>query len=299
MGGALAATPLYFRFELCIQNRNHMQLDKNEFLKRFEIASENLKKYASKYFKEIIPSNNVYTLPLYNNKFGKQGPPGTIKYLGGRFLKPRDLFKVTSKRAAQILWINGKVPKWIDIFPLSIDEETINIGIMCSHRIVIADDDNLIINKNFDILTKPFYPKVHLPADWEIENGPISLNESKKKEELEYQLEEVQIECSIEDIKIPAEKVTIYSQKKLTNNHNFTCSIQGEKIRELFDFLSIGSQNNMDKKLMDKILSSTYYLWDVYYRGNKEYNLTIVNSYEYEKNKLILSGICSEISKQN
>jgi hypothetical protein len=276
-----------------------MQLDKNEFLKRFEIASENLKKLAPKYFKEIIPSNNVYTLPLYNNKFGKQGPPGTIKYLGGRFLKPKDLLKVTFKMAAKMLWVNGKVPRYIDIFPLSVDEESINIGIIFTDRTVIADDDNLEISKNYDIPTKPFYPKVHLPANWKIEDGPISLNERSKREELKYQLEEIKIECSIEHLKIPVEKFTISSIKKLTNAHNFTFTIQGKNTSELFDFLSPGSHNNIDKKLMYEIFSSTYYLWDVYYSGNKEYNLTIIKSYTYENNKLIFSGICSEIGKQN
>ncbi len=276
-----------------------MQLDKNEFLKRLETASETINKVASKYFKEKIPINNVYTLPLHNNDFGKQGPAGTIKYLGGRFLKPGDLFKVTSKRAAQILWLDGKVPQWIDIFPISVDEESLNIGITICPRTVIADDDNLILRKGHDIPTKPFYPHVRHPALWKIENGLLSLNEGKKKKELGYQLEEVKIECSIEQIKIPSEKVSIYSRKKLSDTHSFTCTIQGKNTSELFDFLPPGSQNNINKELMDKIISSTFYLWEIYYRGNKEYNLTIINSYEYEKNKLIFSGICSEIGKQN
>src|SRR5262249_38419677 len=90
-------------------------VNKQQFLERLTLAGETARKFAASYVLEQLPVALCFTISRYDDPHGRRGPPGTIKFLGGRFLEPADLSRLTASRAAALLWVDGKVPAWINI----------------------------------------------------------------------------------------------------------------------------------------------------------------------------------------
>lgn len=92
-----------------------MILDKQGFYERLCLAGKVARDFAAGYLIDELPEDLCFTIRSSGSKPGAQGPPGTIKFMGGRFLQPAELQKLTARRAASLLWVDGKVPIWINI----------------------------------------------------------------------------------------------------------------------------------------------------------------------------------------
>jgi len=81
---------------------------------------------------------------LYNDERGRQGPAGTIKFLGGRFLTPDELCRLSARRAAGLLWVDSKVPSWVNVgVSANLGTRTEMIVEFC-RSLVVADENQLV-----------------------------------------------------------------------------------------------------------------------------------------------------------
>ena len=98
-------------------------MNKREFTDRLILAGTRAHAFAASYVVESLPETLCYTVDKHDDLSGRCGPEGTIKFLGGRFLYPSGLVRISPVRAAQLLWVDGMVPAWINIAVWDCDEE--------------------------------------------------------------------------------------------------------------------------------------------------------------------------------
>ena len=66
-----------------------------------------------------------------------------LKYFGGRFVTPGDLKHLRAWRAASMLWVDGKVPAWVDVSVEGVYEDYSVVGVRCSTELLAFDEDKL------------------------------------------------------------------------------------------------------------------------------------------------------------
>jgi hypothetical protein len=166
-------------------------VDKVEFQSRLERAGERARLLAEHFVIEELPPQLYYIMPDYDNDQGKRGPQGTIKYYGGRFLLPNDLRLVTARRATNLLWMDGKIPNFINVNVEWIGTSSTHIMMRSSHFIVVADENKLqrdlprAVDESDPIepfrIRSPAFP-IELPVNYFREGNRISLVEERKEE---------------------------------------------------------------------------------------------------------------------
>jgi hypothetical protein len=119
------------------------RVDKQQFLQRLQLAGGTARAFAASYILDLLPEELCFTISRYDDPSGRRGPPGTIKFLGGRFLKPSDLVRLTARRAAALLWVDGKVPAWINIGVGARLETTTELVLRFCRLLVPADEGQL------------------------------------------------------------------------------------------------------------------------------------------------------------
>jgi hypothetical protein len=118
-------------------------VNKQHFLERLIHAGEAARQFAAGYVLESLPKVLCFTLSPYNDPNGRPGPPGTIKFLGGRLIRPDELRQLPATRAAAFLWVDGKVPAWINIAVAECLENQTELRLRFSRMLVPADEKNL------------------------------------------------------------------------------------------------------------------------------------------------------------
>ncbi len=116
-------------------------MTKVEFIDRLILAAETARKFASSlsYVSGVLPEIMVYSLFEYDDTDGARGPEGTVKFLGGRFLKPEDLKYLDASRAGSLLWVDGKIPSWINITVSNCTQTETELFLMFSKQVVPAE----------------------------------------------------------------------------------------------------------------------------------------------------------------
>jgi hypothetical protein len=155
-------------------------MDKTEFQRRLERAGERARKFAEHYVIETLPTQLLFTLSEFDDPQGKHGPEGTLKYFGGRFLSPADLKLVTPRRAAALLWVDGKVPGWINVYVDGVHATATHIFLSCGHGLVPADEQKLPRDLPMAVdKTDPIEPfrirSPRLPNGWWVIQGDPSI----------------------------------------------------------------------------------------------------------------------------
>jgi hypothetical protein len=118
-------------------------VNKQQFLQRLRRAGIVAREFAARCVRELLPEDLCFTISPYADQCGRQEPEGTIKFLGGRFLRPGDLRRLTAARAGALLWVDGKVPVWINIGVCGCSETTTELIIHLSRTLVPADENEL------------------------------------------------------------------------------------------------------------------------------------------------------------
>jgi hypothetical protein len=155
-------------------------VNKQEFRRRLERAGERARRFAQKYVVESLPPLSRYILPVIDDPNGKRAPEGMIKFFGGRLLKPEALHLVPAARAADLLWIDGRVPAWVNLSVTCLDGAHTHIRVRCCRSLVPADETVLPRDLGADAEDpiEPFRIRgPRLPAGWKsVEaSGRISL----------------------------------------------------------------------------------------------------------------------------
>ncbi len=114
-------------------------MDKREFARRLGRASERAREFAARYVEEVLPPSFVYVLPDYDDPKGRRAPEGMLKYFGGRFVRPEDLLLVSDSRAVDLLWVDGRVPAWINVNVQAVQADATVIRMRCSEDLHPAE----------------------------------------------------------------------------------------------------------------------------------------------------------------
>lgn len=106
-------------------------------------AGERARCFAEPLVVETLPPSILYIVSDLDDPKGRRGPPGTIKFLGGRFVSPDDLVLISSARTSDLLWVDGRVPSWINLNVESVDPVSTHIRVRMSGKLVTADEGTL------------------------------------------------------------------------------------------------------------------------------------------------------------
>jgi hypothetical protein len=111
-------------------------VDLPAFIVAFDHAAARCRSFAQRYVIEELPTTVRFDFAIYgqtpNNK-------GQIKYLGGRLLTSQQLRGVEPLQAREYLWVDGKIPQWINLKVQSADRDFTFIEVHACNR--ITDDD--------------------------------------------------------------------------------------------------------------------------------------------------------------
>ncbi len=120
-------------------------MNKKEFVDRLILAGDSARKFAEtlEYVEEKLPEKLVFTLKKFNDPRGRQSKDSKLKFLGGRILEPSELRCLGAARAASLLWVDGKVPTWINVNVKNYTVNTTEIELMFSKSLVPAEVENL------------------------------------------------------------------------------------------------------------------------------------------------------------
>lgn len=114
-------------------------MDKAEFRTRFFRAVARLKPLCEPFVLESCSGPDLVWLHPYDNPEGRRPPEGMIKFFGGRHLFPDDVNAISVQRAAQLLWLAGRVPSWVNVYLEAVDQRGTHFWVICSEHLVSAD----------------------------------------------------------------------------------------------------------------------------------------------------------------
>ena len=108
-----------------------MELD--WFIPAFDRAAARCRVFAQLYVVEALPPSLRFDFSAAERK---PEPDGRVKFLGGRLLTPVQLRDVEPVRARQYLWVDGKVPAWINLSVHAADADHTYIEVRVTDRLV-------------------------------------------------------------------------------------------------------------------------------------------------------------------
>ena len=143
-------------------------MDKDAFIAAFNQAAMFCRDFAQQFVIEDLPTrlsfDFVAAARTPNDK-------GLIKFYGGRLLRPEQLRHVEPVQARKYLWIDGKIPLWINLSVHAADAEFTFIEVCACDR--LTDNEVTLYHKREG--NPPFHVLgPALPATW------VSLQESGK-----------------------------------------------------------------------------------------------------------------------
>jgi hypothetical protein len=118
-------------------------VNKRQFIERFKLAGDIARNFAANYILETLPEELCFSIYPFDDPRGKRGPAGTIKLPGGRFLDPSSLRRMNAGRAAALLWLDGKVPAWINVGVSSCSQNRTELIVRFCGTFVPADENEL------------------------------------------------------------------------------------------------------------------------------------------------------------
>ena len=102
------------------------------FIAAFDRAAALCRGFAQKFVTQELPASLRFD-------FAAAGRPtdqaGRVKFLGGRLLRPAQLRAVEPVRAREYLWVDGKVPRWINLSVHAADAEHTYIQVAACGRL--------------------------------------------------------------------------------------------------------------------------------------------------------------------
>lgn len=145
-------------------------MDKKAFIDRLILAGSTARQFAETlvYVKAKLPVKLTFTIHKYNDPRGTQSKFGKLKFLGGRFLNPSELKNLSAPKAASLIWVDGKVPSWINVYVENYSADSTEIMLEFSKTLVPADEAKLppdIGMKPNDPLV-PFRVRGPIIQDW-------------------------------------------------------------------------------------------------------------------------------------
>ncbi len=95
-------------------------MTKSEFAQVFEQAAVQCFEFAQELVSDQLPRSLRFNL---HGGILETLDSGQVKFIGGRILFPEQLSGVEGKQAGQWLWVDGKIPAWINLVVSGYDED--------------------------------------------------------------------------------------------------------------------------------------------------------------------------------
>ena len=118
-------------------------MNKKQFIERLRSASHMAHALAASYVIEPLPQELLFNIDPMDDPRGSRGPEGTVKFLGGRFVLLKDLYRLEASKAASLLWVDGRVPAWVNLCVVDCDEHTTSIEVAYTQVLMEADESKL------------------------------------------------------------------------------------------------------------------------------------------------------------
>lgn len=120
-------------------------IDKREFIDRLLLASRLAAELAGslEYVDEQLPLSFWISIFVPEKLDTACNENEEIKFLGGRLIRRKDLKGLDPIKAGKLLWVNGKVPSWINVRAVGCTADYTEIEIMYSRGLVQADPECL------------------------------------------------------------------------------------------------------------------------------------------------------------
>ena len=136
-------------------------MEKDEYIRRFDLAARSCLEFARTCVIEDLPDNILFDVALNRQPDVR----GKIKYVGGRLLDSVSIRSVPYVKARKMFWVEGKVPRWINMQVTRVDGDASIIEVTISD-VLISDEVKLFHrgdgNPPFHILgpSRPFVKDV-------------------------------------------------------------------------------------------------------------------------------------------
>lgn len=111
-------------------------MNMESFIAAFDRASAACRENAQGYVGEMLPASLRFDFVAARRPVDRGGQ---IKFLGGRLLASGELWGVEPVRARRYLWVDGRIPVWIDLAVHAADDRHTYLLLACSSH-VTADD---------------------------------------------------------------------------------------------------------------------------------------------------------------
>jgi len=149
-------------------------MKKEEYIDRFDKASNFCRDFTLQFIEEHLPEKINFNIEWHSPKDAE----GKRKFLGGRLVSEGDLKQIEYAKARKMLWIDGKIPQWINMNIDDYDEEYTTITIRCCGRLTNQEEclyHESEGNPPFHILGPA------LPENWESieKSGKIKLKKAE------------------------------------------------------------------------------------------------------------------------
>ena len=123
----------------------HADIDKREFIDRVIRAANRAKEFAVTLGNIDENASGNYVFTIYLNDDPKRELPSeeTITILGGRKVCRGDLICMDAVTTGKYLWVDGKVPEWINISIVNTTKEYSEFELTFTHRLAEANVERL------------------------------------------------------------------------------------------------------------------------------------------------------------
>jgi hypothetical protein len=111
-------------------------MDKKEYVRRFDLAVSTCRDLARACVIEVLPDDVRFDVALHR----KPNEEGKIKYIGGRLLDPSAIRSVPYMEACEMHWVEGSVPRWIDMMVIGVDGDATVIEIATTDMLISQED---------------------------------------------------------------------------------------------------------------------------------------------------------------
>jgi hypothetical protein len=112
------------------------RMEKSPFIAAFDRAATFCRDFAQQFVVEELPESLRFDFAAARRPVDVAG---RIKFLGGRLLTPAQLSGVEPVRARKYLWVDGKIPQWINLSVHAADAAHTYVEVMVCDRLT-ADD---------------------------------------------------------------------------------------------------------------------------------------------------------------
>jgi hypothetical protein len=103
------------------------------FIPAFDRAAARCRDFARQFVTEELPTSLRFDFAAADRTTDETG---RVKFLGGRLLRPARLRGVEPVRARKYLWVDGKVPQWVNLSVHAADGEHTYVEVCVTDRLV-------------------------------------------------------------------------------------------------------------------------------------------------------------------